>query len=83
MGVCLKMAAHLASGRVNVALLREAARRELVELLDKCIGTKVQLCSGVRVLSVRIILRFGRTVKMNMACNRLTIADWRYPVAVF
>ncbi|CAN8015991.1 unnamed protein product [Ixodes persulcatus] len=34
------MAAHLASGRVNVALLREAARRELVELLDKCIGTK-------------------------------------------
>ncbi|XP_072143540.1 vacuolar protein sorting-associated protein 33A isoform X4 [Dermacentor andersoni] len=34
------MAAHLANGRVNVALLREAARRELIELLDKCNGTK-------------------------------------------
>ncbi|XP_043924530.1 vacuolar protein sorting-associated protein 33A [Protopterus annectens] len=34
------MAAHLAYGRVNMSLLREAARRELREFLDKCAGTK-------------------------------------------
>ncbi|KAG1714266.1 Vacuolar protein sorting-associated protein 33A [Nymphon striatum] len=33
-------AAHLSSGRVNINLIREAARRELLEFLDKCVGTK-------------------------------------------
>ncbi|NWZ24883.1 VP33A protein, partial [Asarcornis scutulata] len=34
------MAAHLSSGRVNLTALREAGRRELREVLDKCAGTK-------------------------------------------
>ncbi|XP_077995309.1 vacuolar protein sorting-associated protein 33A-like [Glandiceps talaboti] len=34
------MAAHLNSGRVNVGVLRESQRRELLDCLDKCIGTK-------------------------------------------
>lgn len=36
------MAAHLSSGRVNLTALREAGRRELREVLDKCAGTKVR-----------------------------------------
>nr|XP_002737715.1 PREDICTED: vacuolar protein sorting-associated protein 33A [Saccoglossus kowalevskii] len=34
------MATHLSSGRVNIAVLREAARRELLDCLDKCVGAK-------------------------------------------
>ncbi|XP_014664032.1 PREDICTED: vacuolar protein sorting-associated protein 33A-like isoform X2 [Priapulus caudatus] len=34
------MSAHLSSSRVNLSILRESARRELLECLDKCIGTK-------------------------------------------
>ncbi|XP_066290958.1 vacuolar protein sorting-associated protein 33A-like [Branchiostoma lanceolatum] len=33
-------ASHLSGGRVNLAILREAARKELLECLDKCDGTK-------------------------------------------
>lgn len=36
------MASHLASGRVNLAILRESYRRELLECLDKCVGSKVR-----------------------------------------
>ena len=36
-----KMAAHLSYGRVNLNILREAARKELREFLDKCAGSKV------------------------------------------
>ena len=35
------MAAHLSYGRVNLNILREAARKELREFLDKCAGSKV------------------------------------------
>ncbi|XP_064209394.1 vacuolar protein sorting-associated protein 33A isoform X1 [Anguilla rostrata] len=35
-----KMAAHLSYGRVNLNILREAARKELREFLDKCAGSK-------------------------------------------
>ncbi|CAB4017268.1 Vacuolar sorting-associated 33A, partial [Paramuricea clavata] len=34
------MAAHLSGGRVNIGLLREAARKELLNCLDKCPGSK-------------------------------------------
>ncbi|XP_061842197.1 vacuolar protein sorting-associated protein 33A isoform X2 [Nerophis lumbriciformis] len=34
------MAAHLSYGRVNLNILREAARKELREFLDKCAGSK-------------------------------------------
>lgn len=40
------MAAHLSSGRVNLTALREAGRRELREVLDKCAGTKVRGLRG-------------------------------------
>ena len=36
-----KMASHLSYGRVNLNILREAARKELREFLDKCAGSKV------------------------------------------
>ena len=43
-----KMAAHLSYGRVNLNILREAARKELREFLDKCAGSKVRcLCFGI------------------------------------
>jgi len=34
---------HLSGGRVNLAILRESYRRELLECLDKCQGSKVTL----------------------------------------
>ena len=36
------MAAHLSGGRVNIGLVREAARKELLNCLDKCPGSKVR-----------------------------------------
>ena len=36
------MASHLTSGRINLGILRESYRRELLECLDKCIGSKVK-----------------------------------------
>ncbi|KAL5017366.1 hypothetical protein ScPMuIL_006955 [Solemya velum] len=33
-------ASHLASGKINLSLLRDFYRRELLECLDKCLGTK-------------------------------------------
>ena len=33
--------AHLSSGRVNLALVREGIRRQLLKCLDKCPGSKV------------------------------------------
>lgn len=36
------MADHLSSGRVNVSLLRDDARRLLLDCLDKCPGSKVR-----------------------------------------
>ena len=33
--------AHLSSGRVNLALMREGVRRQLLKCLDKCPGSKV------------------------------------------
>ena len=35
--------AHLSGGKVNLAILRESYRRELLECLDKCPGSKVSL----------------------------------------
>ena len=35
------MASHLSNGRINVGLLRECARRELLQCLDKHPGSKV------------------------------------------
>ncbi|KAK2193496.1 hypothetical protein NP493_12g08025 [Ridgeia piscesae] len=34
------MASHLSSGRINLAVLRESYRRELLECLDRCTGSK-------------------------------------------
>ena len=43
-----KMAAHLSYGRVNLNILREAARKELREFLDKCAVSKVRrLCFAI------------------------------------
>lgn len=37
----LNNASHLSSGPINLGLLREDSRRELIRLLDKCAGSKV------------------------------------------
>ena len=44
-----KMAAssHLGSGKINLGSLRDYYRRELLECLDKCNGTKVKLLSSI------------------------------------
>ncbi|KAK2161895.1 hypothetical protein LSH36_108g07122 [Paralvinella palmiformis] len=34
------MASHLSGGRINIAILRESYRRELLECLDRCSGSK-------------------------------------------
>jgi len=38
----VKMASHLSGGKVNVAQVQELARKELLLLLGKCDGSKVQ-----------------------------------------
>ena len=35
--------AHLSSGRVNLAQIREATRRQLLQCIDKCPGSKVSV----------------------------------------
>ena len=37
-------AAHLSSSKLNLGLLRDFYRREFLECIDKCLGTKVILC---------------------------------------
>ena len=62
MGVAVMASAqaHLSGGRVNLAILRESYRRELLECLDKCQGSKVssRLISCMRYCSVE---GFGTT----------------------
>ena len=36
--------AYLSGGKVNLAILRESYRRELLDCLDKCQGSKVSSC---------------------------------------
>ena len=38
--------AHLGSGKINLGSLRDYYRRELLECLDKCNGTKVNFLSN-------------------------------------
>lgn len=40
----LKMSSHLSGGRLNVALVQESMRKELLNLLQQCEGTKVSIC---------------------------------------
>lgn len=37
------MSSYLAGGRVNVGLLQETAAKDLISLLDKCEGPKVNV----------------------------------------
>ena len=37
-----EMAAYLTGGRVNLTLFRDEARKELLNCLDKCPGSKVR-----------------------------------------
>ncbi|XP_074643726.1 vacuolar protein sorting-associated protein 33A-like [Tubulanus polymorphus] len=41
------MASHLAGGKINLFVLREAYRRELLDCLDRCIGTKALVWDSV------------------------------------
>lgn len=37
------MSSHLTRGKLNIGLVQEKARKELLDLLDKCDGTKVNM----------------------------------------
>lgn len=39
------MSSYLTGGRVNVGLLQESAAKNLISLLDKCDGPKVNITS--------------------------------------
>ena len=41
MAASVNNASHLSNGPVNLGLIREDSRRELINLLDKCAGSKV------------------------------------------
>ena len=44
-----KMVSHL-KGRIDLSILRESFRRELLECLDKCVGTKVKVVFPLQLL---------------------------------
>lgn len=37
------MSTHLSKGKLNIGLVQERARKELLDLIDKCEGSKVLL----------------------------------------
>ena len=55
----VNMASHLASGGINFGILRESYRRELLDCLDKCAGSKVNL-------SVPSVLQTSSTSQISM-----------------
>lgn len=57
MSITSKMAtgqSHLSSGRVNVGLLRECSRRELLMCLDKHPGSKVSLMAFIGKIPLKV-----------------------------
>lgn len=40
------MSTHLTRGKLNIGLIQEQARKELLDLLDRCDGSKVS-CSVI------------------------------------
>lgn len=42
------MSSHLIGGKINVAQVQELARKELLQLLERCDGTKV--CFDIKIM---------------------------------
>ena len=58
--------AHLSSGRVNLAQMREGIRRQLLKCLDKCPGSKVSFRNYFHNCSTQPGLQFLKyTSKIN------------------
>lgn len=53
------MATHLVSGRVNIAFWREVARRDLIECLDKCVGSKALVWDDYLTGPIGIIAEYS------------------------
>lgn len=67
------MAAHLSYGRVNLNILREAARKELREFLDKCAGSKVTDTRKYEKHD-RIVLQLGTSFAQ--CCSIVGLSQW-------
>lgn len=72
------MAVHLSAGRINLSILRESARRELLECLDKCIGPKAiiwddDLAGPFSLISEYSLLKEHDVTKMYPLKSWLTI----------
>ncbi|KAJ9587643.1 hypothetical protein L9F63_018937, partial [Diploptera punctata] len=64
-----KMASHLSGGKINVAQVQELARKELLQLLGKCDGSKAivwdeSLAGPVGLVAKYSLLRENEVVKM-------------------
>lgn len=55
-----KMSTHLSGGRLNVAILQETMRKELLNLLQQCEGPKV---------SIVIFYFIDKTINNNITLN--------------
>jgi hypothetical protein len=61
-----KMASHLSSGPVNLGVLRESYRRELLECLDRCTGSKVNnVSSTLLVIYAEVVKQQSSTVLLS------------------
>ncbi|XP_035204554.1 vacuolar protein sorting-associated protein 33A-like, partial [Stegodyphus dumicola] len=75
------MSSHLSNGRVNVALLRDDARRLLLDCLDKCPGTKAlfwdeKLSGPFGLIAEYVLLQEHEVTKMfPLQCNRYPSVD--------
>lgn len=79
------MAAHLSYGRVNLNILREAARKELREFLDKCAGSKVMDTQTCKTMarnsdSKASFFSFDVNIRLPLRCYRV---DTNHNVTVY
>ncbi|XP_041058691.1 vacuolar protein sorting-associated protein 33A isoform X1 [Carcharodon carcharias] len=76
----LKMAAHLSYGRVILNNLREAARKELREFLDKCEGSKAIVWDERLTGPFGLIAQYS-LLKEHEVDKMFTLKEGRLPVA--
>uniref|UniRef100_A0A4W3HUW4 Vacuolar protein sorting-associated protein 33A n=1 Tax=Callorhinchus milii TaxID=7868 RepID=A0A4W3HUW4_CALMI len=74
------MAAHLSYGRVNLNLLREAARKELREFLDKCEGSKAIVWDEYLTGPFGLIAQYS-LLKEHEVDKMFTLKEGRLPSA--
>lgn len=77
----LNNASHLSSGPINLGLLREDSRRELIRLLDKCAGSKVTQINKVFYIMLMLFnllnLMYCTGISMGFRIDRAIWIDCR------